>query len=408
MAQEILGLRDSEEFDLAGYDGIQASSLMHASFSDPVNLPPGQMIRVTFVIGGGKKVRQKYPETLAKDITQALAGMGFQEDRGACCSLECQGSFKYQHDTDKDLKFMHVFPRVVAEAAEAKEEEFGGDLPSGAARLMLGCPLFQFKELAKDNAPAFVQKRALLKVMKGVASRFEEFDKKLISMQTLEPEEQDLYSRGVSIGDKVEWLSGELEEMLVSGPLSKAEQLYVVADFQTKQDALEAILRDQQSKGKKVDKLQAQLKDLQDKCAGVAALQPPPVRRGPDLKELEELRKRIQQLNKIQDKKGLLSPDESKELAKKPNFEERLKKLESDSHTGWFESKVREVEALIKPKPESRRAPRPASATPSRPTTGRSTVAGGWSTSIGRSQGGSNASHGAKTTQNMYSLLGED
>ena len=26
--------------------------------------------------------------------------------------LESQGTFKHQHDTDKNLKFMHVYPRV--------------------------------------------------------------------------------------------------------------------------------------------------------------------------------------------------------------------------------------------------------------------------------------------------------
>ena len=68
MASEIRALKDSEEFDLAGYDGAQVTNLLNASFSAPIQLPAGHMIRITFVIGGGKKVRQKYPETLAKDI----------------------------------------------------------------------------------------------------------------------------------------------------------------------------------------------------------------------------------------------------------------------------------------------------------------------------------------------------
>ena len=36
----------------------------------------------------------------------------YVEDRGASCCLECQGSYKFQHDTDKNLMFMHVFPNV--------------------------------------------------------------------------------------------------------------------------------------------------------------------------------------------------------------------------------------------------------------------------------------------------------
>ena len=42
----------------------------------------------------------------------ALTSIGFEEDRGGCAVMACQGSFKYQHDTDKDLKFIHVFPKV--------------------------------------------------------------------------------------------------------------------------------------------------------------------------------------------------------------------------------------------------------------------------------------------------------
>eukprot|EP00959_Pyramimonas_sp_CCMP1952_P424738 8896466-Pyramimonas_sp.AAC.1 len=73
MASEIRALKDSEEFDLAGYDGAQVTNMLNASFSSPIQLPAGHMVRVTFVIGGGKKVRQKYPETLAKDIAAGLS-----------------------------------------------------------------------------------------------------------------------------------------------------------------------------------------------------------------------------------------------------------------------------------------------------------------------------------------------
>jgi hypothetical protein len=41
---------------------------------------------------------------------EALRTVGFEEDRGASAVMECAGTYKYQHDTDKDLKFIHVFP----------------------------------------------------------------------------------------------------------------------------------------------------------------------------------------------------------------------------------------------------------------------------------------------------------
>ena len=49
--------------------------------------------------------------TTAADVDvhrEALRAIGFEEDRGACAVMECAGTFKYQHDTDKDLKFIHV------------------------------------------------------------------------------------------------------------------------------------------------------------------------------------------------------------------------------------------------------------------------------------------------------------
>eukprot|EP00976_Prorocentrum_cordatum_P092765 1189087-Prorocentrum_minimum.AAC.6 len=54
-------------------------------------------------------------------------------------------------------------------------------------------------------------------VMKGVASRFEVFDQKLVNMQPLDPEEQELYDRGVEISAKTEWLEQSLEKMLKDG-----------------------------------------------------------------------------------------------------------------------------------------------------------------------------------------------
>ena len=47
-------------------------------------------------------------------------------DCASACEL-CQGSYKYQHDTDKDLKYLHVFPRVVHEEEGGGEGEGGGN-----------------------------------------------------------------------------------------------------------------------------------------------------------------------------------------------------------------------------------------------------------------------------------------
>eukprot|EP00965_Chrysotila_dentata_P059342 1969480-Pleurochrysis_carterae.AAC.3 len=41
---------------------------------------------------------------LPQILSEALKSVGYVEDRGASCTDDCQGLFKYQHDTDKDLK----------------------------------------------------------------------------------------------------------------------------------------------------------------------------------------------------------------------------------------------------------------------------------------------------------------
>lgn len=69
-------------------------------------------IKFTFVVGAGKLARQKYDAQLPKHLSAALRGIGYEEDRTASAVEECQGTFKQQHDTDKNLKTLQVFPRV--------------------------------------------------------------------------------------------------------------------------------------------------------------------------------------------------------------------------------------------------------------------------------------------------------
>jgi hypothetical protein len=37
--------------------------------------------------------------------------------------IECAGSFKYQHNTDTDLKNIHVFPKVIVQGGGGDEDE---------------------------------------------------------------------------------------------------------------------------------------------------------------------------------------------------------------------------------------------------------------------------------------------
>ena len=105
-----------EQHDLHGYDHGQIDEVVRGAFGDP--LPSPAPVKITFVVGAGKKARQKYSPSLPKDLIASLSSLGFEEDRGASACFECCGTFKYQHDTDKDLKFLHVFPHVTPASEE--------------------------------------------------------------------------------------------------------------------------------------------------------------------------------------------------------------------------------------------------------------------------------------------------
>ena len=105
LAMEVRQSNKSEEFDLSGYGPNSVTKLVQDAFTAP--LPLGNMVRLSFVVGGGKKVRQKYNDGLERLLCDALNGIGFTEDKGAALSLECAGQYKYQHDLGKDLKFVH-------------------------------------------------------------------------------------------------------------------------------------------------------------------------------------------------------------------------------------------------------------------------------------------------------------
>jgi hypothetical protein len=48
----------SEQLDLAGYDEARVKDLMAAAFSTPLTAPR-EMVRFTFLVGGGKLVRAR-------------------------------------------------------------------------------------------------------------------------------------------------------------------------------------------------------------------------------------------------------------------------------------------------------------------------------------------------------------
>lgn len=127
--------------------------------------------------------------------------------------LECQGTYKYQHDTDKDLKFIHVFPRVDTSAAEAgaSSEAAAAAEASRAANPEWSCVtagLDQFMKTVEKKVTSFQQKQALLRIVKQKAAQVAEFEERISNRGTLTSEEQKLYENAVDLQEKVSALGG--------------------------------------------------------------------------------------------------------------------------------------------------------------------------------------------------------
>ena len=200
-------------------------------------------LKVSFVVGAGKKGRQKYSQSLPKDLISALGSIGFSEDRAASACLECcgrwspssssssahplthvsvslslslslspraTGTYKYQHDTDKDLKFLHVFPHVSPGQGEGSEGEGSGeegydedeDSPEEICRRI---SLEELEDFVKHNVKKFSQKRILQMKLKGFRAEFEELEAKMMIFGPLDPKEDAKYNNCFELSEKIEW-----------------------------------------------------------------------------------------------------------------------------------------------------------------------------------------------------------
>lgn len=119
----------------------------------------------------------------------ALRDTGYNEDRGASVSFLCAGSFKYQHDTGKNLKYVHVFPKA-KEGAAADEDGDGepertDECPEGispAEWYIIISGIDVFKKMIKKKMPAWTQKRRCSAMLKGIQEEISEGNKMAVKL----------------------------------------------------------------------------------------------------------------------------------------------------------------------------------------------------------------------------------
>jgi len=335
-------------YDLSGYTQSQVVALCNDAFGTPI--PASDAMRASFTIGGGKNSRQKYSEELPKYFKGALRDIGFEEDRGASCCLQCQGSFKYQHDTDKNVKTMHVFPHVtLPEVAAAGEDDglFWAPDTMSPEYMATVCSLKTFKLMTQAKVPTFGQKKILCQQMKEMGTRIQGFEERLCNMDSLSDAEQELYDAAdlEAMAEKIKWIEEGMETMVNSGLLwahelkdLKATNKSTLQKMQTNLEAAQAA--GEEKKAKKIEqrlKLQAQRETQLAGCAtnGPTWSNEELARRA----SIEQLWSKVLDLEKIENSKQLLDAASLAKLSKKGNLETELENTMAACRT-WYDDEM--------------------------------------------------------------------
>ena len=393
------------EYDLAGFGEAWVDALVDAAFAAPTRAKGGFYASCKFIVGGGKKTRAKYDDELLKHLTAALRARAFEDDRGASACETCQGTYKYQHDTDKDLKYLHVFPRVTHEAEGGEEAAATGGSQSPEYRACT-CDLEEFERLVEMYCPSFSQKRALLRRMKVMEHALGALEQKVIAMESLNDREQTMYDSMVEVAAKIEFLQQALDDMIKKGRLTKGEQGEIVEDLELKLEDLNLMVNEanEEGKPKRAEMLESKKEIVVKKIDSVRA-KPPIFYTVPHERELLDLKKELNSLKKIaaQSKGKLMSGADAAKCANIPKLEERIANLENSEEKGWYEDECR---ALLFPPVADKKAPVKAkAASGAKPDSGWLTKA-----AKGGSRGGGGSAKASSTRgpSNPFAMLGDD
>mmetsp|Transcript_18099 Transcript_18099/g.46281 ORF Transcript_18099/g.46281 Transcript_18099/m.46281 type:complete len:351 (+) Transcript_18099:56-1108(+) len=336
MAASIASSTESTEFDLGGY-GAEGCAKLASALEKPLPLP--DMIRFTFVVGGGKKVRQKYADALPQILADALRKVGFSEDRGASLAVECAGLFKFQHNTDTDLKVTHVYPHIDREAAAAAA---AANAPADDAlspkELILHAELSTFQKMMAAKCPSLAQRRRAHEVLKAARAELAAAETKMANLEMLTDDEQRRYDTldAVGLEEKQAWLGKAMEGMVDSGQLTAAEKKAMIEQLASKMEQLEEQIgiSEAEGKAKRTEKLRGMLMDLQARSATVRELTPI-VRKVKFETEIKAAEKKLAELAKLENSKVVLPLAEVQKLNAKPKLLEDLAAMKSESR-GWF------------------------------------------------------------------------
>lgn len=343
LARDIRLTITSEQFDLGGYTEQRARDLIHTAFKTPLTAP-AEMIRITLVVGGGKLVRSRYPEDLPKWLVAALREIGYTEDRSAAETFDSQGTFKQQHDTGQNLKYLIVYPRVACgmmKGSEKAESESVTLDQSSPEYIVVACELATFQDIVASKVLSYNQKKRLLKLLQQKSEEFKAIEAKLVSGIALTPREQTVYdSNSGSDQEKINYLQNATKEMVDNGKLTNREKVELVnsieANVQTLNAEVEAAKAE--NKPKKLEKVESKRDASIARKAFVEKLEPiaPRLQYGDEIRKLYVRLFPLKALLEEKERSMSLTTADFKLLEEKPELEAQILEYQRRSK-GWFE-----------------------------------------------------------------------
>ena len=232
LAKELRALAESGECTsspLSGYTQTRVINLINDTFGTPQSVPASvEMVRHTFIIGGGKNVRGKYSADLPKWITAALRDVGYSADQGADTSILSAGTFKRQHDTGANLIYCHVFPNVVATGKGEEKGQGNGDgeatgsgvvglldLVSRPMNLCIHAEMATFRSMVDIEVKRWSQKKNLLDGLVDLVHKYTTITEKMINRETLTETEQRYFEVDAEdLKEKATWLKTVMKQQV--------------------------------------------------------------------------------------------------------------------------------------------------------------------------------------------------
>ena len=325
LAATIQSSTSSETFDLGGLPATTITQVISDAFSRDFELSPGEMIRITLVVGAGKGNRSKYDPAALKLVTTSLGAAGYVEDRGASCVVESAGCFKFQHDTGKNLKTVVVFPKIAKESGTSAESspQSSSLLPPNSLEFKIAVSTLPlFTNMLKFKFPLWSQKRSLLKLMdENLVGPLEKLDATLIRGGLLSEDESMMYEQCVSVSEKKALVKDGMSQQVQDGNLTSSEVSFLLDQLATRMEEL-------QSSKKAVPNA---LRERQTKLQSIAKnpMAPLPLKHHA---ELGKLWKQAAPLMYLQASGGkLLSPAETKKRGQLDDILNEIAELEESS-----------------------------------------------------------------------------